>query len=87
MKKINFILINIDFNIFINFIIDIIITLYINNIFIINFFKINIQRVKNALYIKFKINDLDFYVYYLNMIIFYNRINQILRLKQFVYIE
>ena len=81
MKKIDFVFINIDFNIFIDFIINIIIAFYINDIFIINFFKINIQRVKNALYIKFKINDLDFYVYYLNIIISHNHINQILRLK------
>ena len=27
------------------------------------------QRIKNAFYIKFKINDLDFYNYYLNIII------------------
>ena len=52
-----------------------------NNIFIINFFKIDIQRVKNTLYIKFKINDLDLYSYYLNIIIFYNRTNRTLRLR------
>ena len=58
-----------------------------NDIFIIDFFKINIQRVKNALYAKFKINDLDFCVYYFDMIISRDRINQTLRLKQLTYIK
>ena len=49
--------------------------------------KTNIQRVKNALYAKFKMNDLDLCAYYLNIIISYNRFNRTLRLKQLIYIK
>ena len=56
-----------------------------NDIFIIDFFKTNIQRVKNALYAKFKMNDLDSCVYYFDMIIFRDRVNRTLRLKQLLH--
>ena len=54
---------------FINFKINIIITLYINNIFIINFNKIDIKRIKNNFNIKYHISNLKSYIYYLNIII------------------
>ena len=80
-KKIDLVFIDVDFNVFIDFIIDIIVALYMNDVLITDFFKTDIQCVKNTLYIKFKINDLDFYAYYLNIIIFYNRLNRTFRLK------
>ena len=68
-------------NIFINVKEDIIITLYINNILIIDYNKIAIQRVKNRLNIKFYILDLRLYIYYLNITIKRNRRSNIIRLR------
>ena len=87
MKDIDLVLIDVDFNIFIDFIIDIIVALYVNNVLIINSFKADIQRVKNALYTKFKMSDLDSYAYYLNIIISRDRFNRTLRLRQSTYIK
>ena len=78
MKKIDLIFINVDFNVFINLNINVIIAFYINDVFIINSFRFKIQRIKNAFNIKFKINDFDFYNYYLKMIIIRDYINRIL---------
>ena len=58
-----------------------------NNVLIIDLFRANIQRVKNALYIKFKISDLDFYAYYLDIIISRDRVDRTLRLRQLIYIK
>ena len=81
IKKIGLVPIDVDFNVFIDFIIDIIVTLYVNDVLIIDPFRANIQRVKNTLYAKFKMSDLDSCVYYLNIIIFRDRLNRTLRLK------
>ena len=78
MKKIDLIFINVDFNVFINLNINVIIAFYVNDIFIINLFRFKIQRIKNAFNVKFKINNLDFYNYYLKMIIIRDRVNRIL---------
>ena len=79
LKKLNFEFIVIDFSIFINNIIIIII--YINDILFINFDKIDIQTIKNKLYKKFKIIDLNLYIYYFDIIIVKDYINRILRLE------
>ena len=81
MKKIDLVFINVDFNVFIDLIINIIVALYIDNVLIIDFFRADIQCVKNTLYIKFKISDIDFCVYYLDIIIARDRANRTLRLK------
>ena len=87
MKEIGLIFIDVDFNVFIDFIIDIIIALYVDDVLIIDPFRADIQRVKNALYAKFKMSDLDSCAYYLDIIIIRDRINRTLRLKQSIYIE
>ena len=66
---------------FINFKKKIIITLYVDNILIINRNKVVIKRIKNALNVKFHISNLKLYVFYLNMIVKKNRYNNIIRLK------
>ena len=43
MKEIDFIFIDIDFNVFINLNINVIIAFYMNDIFIINLFRFKIQ--------------------------------------------
>ena len=78
MKKIDLIFIDVDFNVFIDLNINIIIALYVNDVFIINSFRFEIQRIKNVFNIKFKMSDLDFYNYYLKIIITRDRINRIL---------
>ena len=87
IKDINLVFIDVDFNVFIDLIIDIIVALYVNDILIIDPFKTNIQRIKNALYAKFKMSDLDFCAYYLDIIVIRDRVNRTLRLKQSIYIE
>ena len=81
INKIDLIFIDINFNIFIDFKFNIIIIFYINNIFITKSFNVDIQRIKNIFNIKFKINNLNFYNYYLNIIIIRDRINRIFYLK------
>ena len=65
---------------------SIIIALYVNNILIIDLSKIDIQRIKKTLNDKFYMFDLRSYVYYLGIIVKRNRIVDILRLKQAVYV-
>ena len=78
MKEIDLIFINVDFNVFIDSNINVIIAFYINDILIINSSRFKIQRIKNAFNVKFKINDLDLYNYYLKIIIIRDYINRIL---------
>ena len=59
----------------------IIIVIYVNNILFIDFDKVDIQAIKNKLYEKFEIIDLNLYIYYLDMTIAKNRVNRILRLE------
>ena len=66
---------------FINFKKEIIITLYIDNVLIINRNKVIIKRIKDALNVKFYILNLKLYVFYLNIIVKKNRYNNIIRLK------
>ena len=75
----NFEFIVINFLIFINDII--IVAIYINDILFINFDKVDIQIIKNKFYEKFKIIDLNLYIYYFDITIVKDRINRILRFK------
>ena len=65
---------------------SIIIILYINDILIIDLNKIDIQRIKKTLNNKFYMFDLRSYVYYLNIIVKRDRVVDILRLEQAVYV-
>ena len=56
-------------------------TLYIDNILIIDYNKTAIQRVKNKLNIKFYILDLRLYIYYLSITIKRNHRSNIIRLR------
>ena len=64
-----------------NFKKKIIITLYVDNVLIINRNKVVIKRIKDILNVKFYILNLKLYAFYLNMIIKRNRYNNIIRLK------
>ena len=65
---------------------NIIIALYMNDILIIDLSKIDIQRIKKALNNKFHMFDLRPCVYYLDMIVKRDRVVDILRLRQAVYV-
>ena len=54
---------------FINLKLNIIVTLYINNIQIIDFNKNDIKYIKKKFNIKFYIINIKLYIYYLNIII------------------
>ena len=57
-----------------------------NDVLIIDLSKIDIQRIKKALNNKFYMFDLRSYVYYLGIIVKRDRVVDILRLKQAVYV-
>ena len=80
MREIGLVSIDTNFSVFIDLKTDIIIALYINNILITNLSRLEIQRVKNTLNIKFKISNLGLYSYYLDITIIRNRVNRTLRL-------
>ena len=78
-------LIAINLSVFTNNII--IIAIYVNDILLANLDKVEIQRIKNKLYNKFEITNLESYIYYLDMIVTRDRTNRILRLSQKGYIK
>ena len=64
-----------------NFKKEIIITLYVDDVLIINRNKVIIKRIKDVLNVKFYILNLRSCVFYLNIIVKRNRYNDIIRLK------
>ena len=75
IKEFNIILIDSDYNIFINYITGTLITLYIDNILITGPSRIDINKVKVAFNAKFYITDFGPYTYYLSIIITRDRPN------------
>ena len=65
----------------------IIVIIYMNDILFINFDKVDIQIIKNKLYKKFEMINLNLYIYYFDIIIIKDRVNRILRFKQTIYIK
>ena len=65
---------------------NITIALYVNDVLITDLSKIGIQRIKKALNNKFHMFDLRSYVYYLDIIVKRDRVVDILRLRQAVYV-
>ena len=65
---------------------SIIVALYMNDVLIIDLSKIGIQRIKKVFNNKFYMFDLRPCVYYLDMIVKRDRIVNILRLRQVVYV-
>ena len=86
IKKFELIFIESNESVFMNVKKNIIVALYVNDILIIDLSKIDIQRIKKALNNKFYIFDLKPYIYYLDMIVKRNRVVDILRLGQAVYV-
>ena len=86
IKKFELILIESNESVFMNVKKNIIIVLYVNDVLIIDLSKIDIQRIKKALNDKFHMFDLRPCVYYLDMIVKRDRVVDILRLRQAVYV-
>ena len=86
MKKLELIFIESNESVFINVKKGITVTLYVNDILIIDSSKIGIQRIKKALNDKFYMSDLGPCVYYLDIIVKRDRVVDILRLRQAVYV-
>ena len=86
MKKLKLIFIESNESVFMNVKKNIIVVLYVNDILIIDLSKIDIQRIKKILNNKFYMFDLRSYVYYLDIIVKRDRVVDILRLKQAVYV-
>ena len=72
---------------FIDFQIDIIIALYVDNVLVTNSNRTDIQRIKDALNVKFYMIDLRFYTYYLEMTVTRDRTNRTIRLGQAEYVK
>ena len=86
MKKFELIFIESNESVFMNAKKNITVVLYVNDVLIIDLSKIGIQRIKKALNDKFHMFDLEPCVYYLDMIVKRDRIVDILRLRQAVYV-
>ena len=86
IKKFELIFIESNEIVFMNVKKNITIILYMNDILIIDLSKIDIQRIKKTLNNKFYMSDLRSYVYYLDIIVKRDRVVDILRLKQAVYV-
>ena len=86
IKKLELIFIESNESVFMNAKKNITIALYVNNILIIDLSKIGIQRIKKTLNNKFYMFDLGPCAYYLDMTVKRNRVVDILRLGQAVYV-
>ena len=86
IKKLELILIESDESVFMNVKKSITVALYVNDILITDLSKIDIQRIKKALNDKFHMFDLGPCVYYLDIIVKRDRVVDILRLGQAVYV-
>ena len=86
MKKFELILIESNESVFMNVKKSITVVLYMNDILITDLNKIDIQRIKKVLDNKFYMFDLRSYVYYLDIIVKRDRVVDILRLRQAVYV-
>ena len=73
MKKLKLYFIEFDESVFMDLKTNIIVALYVDDIFIIDFSKVDIKRVKSDFNVKFHISDLRLCVYYLGMIVKKNR--------------
>ena len=83
----NYKIINVDENVFINYEIKIIIVFYVNNILFVDVNKNVIVELKIHFNNKFHMIDMSFCNYYLNLKIIRDRVNRIIRLNQHDYIR
>ncbi len=81
----NYVSLNVEFNVFMKD--DIMIVIYVNDLIFIEFNFAIIFWLKNVLNERFEMNDLKSCIYYLDMMIFKNRRLRLLILNQSVYVE
>ena len=84
-KEYDFFFLNVDQSVFFND--KIIIAIYVNDLFIVEFNKKFIQQVKQALSERFQMTNMNFLVYYLNMSVTRNRQQRILCFNQKIYLK
>jgi hypothetical protein len=82
---IDYVLLNVEFNVFMKN--DIMIAIYVNNLIFTKFDRVIIFWLKSALNERFEMSDLNSCIYYLDMMIFKNRRLKRLILNQSVYVE
>jgi hypothetical protein len=75
----DYVFLNVEFNVFMKN--DIMIVIYVNDLIFTKFNSAIIFWLKNALNNRFEISDLDWCIYYLNMMIFQNRCFKLLILN------
>ena len=78
---------HIDFSVFRHLKNKIIVIIYVNNLLIIDFNEKNIIAFKKSLSKRFRIKNLNFVFFYLNVKIARNRINKIMHFSQTIYIK
>jgi hypothetical protein len=81
----DYVSLNVEFNIFMKN--DIMIVIYVNDLIFIKFDFAIIFWLKNALNERFEMSDLNSCIYYLDMMIFKNRRLRLLILNQSVYVK
>jgi hypothetical protein len=81
----DYVSLNVEFNVFMKN--DIMIVIYVNDLIFTKFNLATISWLKNALNERFEMSDLDFCIYYLDMMIFRNRNLKQLILNQNIYVE
>jgi hypothetical protein len=81
----DYVSLNVEFNVFMKN--DIMIVIYVNDLIVTKFNLAIIFWLKNALNERFEMSDLNFCIYYFDMMIFRNRRLRLLILNQSVYVE
>jgi hypothetical protein len=81
----DYVSLNVEFNVFMKN--DIMIVIYVNDVIFTRFNLATIFWLKNVLNERFEMNDLNFCMYYLDMMIFKNRNLKQLILNQNIYVE
>ncbi len=81
----DYVLLNVEFNVFMKN--DIMIVIYVNDLILTELNFATIFWLKNALNDRFEMSDLDSCIYYLDMMIFRNRRLRLLTLNQSFYVE
>ena len=82
-----FIRLRINFSVFIHLKNKMIVIIYVNDLLIIDFNKKNIIVFKKSFSNRFRIRNLNFYLFYLNVKITKNRVNKIMHFNQTTYIK
>ena len=87
MLKKEFVRLHSDYSMFLHFKIMMIIIIYVNDLLIVDFMLNDIIDFKESISERFRIKNLNFIFFYLNVKITRNRVNKIMHLSQTAYIK